>query len=51
VPENTNSVPIPKQRKAVRRNSCWSHMASVLEPEMVKRIRTGFRPVPAAYVI
>jgi len=26
-------------------------MASVLEPEMTKRIRTGFKPVPAPMVI
>ena len=38
--------PAPKLRKPVKRISSWSTMATVLEPEIFKRIRAGCRPMP-----
>ena len=36
----------PKLRKPVKRVSSWSTIATVLDPEIFKRIRAGCKPMP-----
>lgn len=45
VPSNTFQVAVQKPSKKVKRNSAWSTIASVLEPGMVNKMKTGFKTV------
>jgi len=37
---------MPKSRKVIKRRSAWSTVASVLQPEMIKVLRKGYKPTP-----
>ena len=39
VPQETFSLPVNKPKKAHKRRSGWGTIASVVEPEMIKRLR------------
>ena len=50
VDANTFNTTIPKSRKQVKRKSAWSTVASVLQPQMITRLRQGFKPTTTPVV-
>ena len=44
VDANTFNTTILKSRKQVKRKSAWSTIASVLQPQMITKLREGFKP-------
>ena len=50
VDANTFNTTIPKSRKQVKRKSAWSTVASVLQPQMITRLREGFKPTTTRVV-
>ena len=40
----------PKSRKQIRRKSAWSTVASVLKPDMINRLKAGFKPESTQHV-
>ena len=40
----------PKSRKQIRRKSAWSTVASVLQPDMINRLKAGFKPESTQHV-
>ena len=50
VDANTFNTTIPKSRKQVKRKSAWSTVASVLQPQMITKLRQGCKPTTTSVV-